>query len=199
MNGDPATGEPIINLRGQRVGLGPLEPTMLADFTRWINDFETVRTLGLDPRPMTRAEEQQWLSRIRGPSEVVFAIFDLEDMAAVGSTNLFNINHRHQTCEIGIAILDPARRGKGLGTEAVSLIADYAIHGLEMHNVQVATYEFNWAGQAAYAKAGFREYGRRRKARLHNGQWWDVIYMDVLAPEWQSPVMDTLMTPVEER
>jgi hypothetical protein len=45
---DTPVHESIINIRGGRVGLGPLDPTMLANFTRWINDFETVRTLALD-------------------------------------------------------------------------------------------------------------------------------------------------------
>jgi RimJ/RimL family protein N-acetyltransferase len=120
-------------------------------------------------------------------------------MAVVGSVNLFGIDHRHKTCELGIAIMDPSRRGKGLGTEAVRLATDYAFHALDMHNVQLATYEYNWAGQRAYRKAGFREYGRRREARRHNGQWWDIIYMDVIASEWESPVMQRMMTPDEQR
>jgi RimJ/RimL family protein N-acetyltransferase len=181
-----ATGQdtPIINIRGQKVGLGPLEPSLVPQLTQWINNFETVRMIGMDPRPMTRAEEEQWSQRVTtSDSSVIFVIYDLEDMAPVGSVNLMDINRTHRTCELGIGIMAPERRGKGLGTEAVQLITDYAIHGLGMHNVQLCTYEYNWAGQRAYAKAGFKEYGRRREARQHNGKWWDIIYMDVIAPE----------------
>ncbi|HEV2127708.1 MAG TPA: GNAT family protein, partial [Thermomicrobiales bacterium] len=192
--------DPIINIRGEKVGLGPLDASMLAAMTRWINDFQTVRTLAMDPMPMTEQQERQWLeSASSGQNGIVFAIYDLADKALVGSTNLFHIDQRHHTCELGIAILDPTRRGKGLGTEAVRLITDYAIHGLEMHNVQLATYEYNHAGQRAYRKAGFKEYGRRREARLHNGQRWDIIFMDVLANEWESPVMERLMAPDDLR
>jgi len=197
-----ATGQdtPIINIRGQKVGLGPLEPSLVPQLTQWINNFETVRMIGMDPRPMTRAEEEQWAQRVTtSDSSVIFVIYDLEDMAPVGSVNLMDINRTHRTCELGIGIMAPERRGKGLGTEAVQLITDYAIHGLGMHNVQLCTYEYNWAGQRAYAMAGFKEYGRRREARQHNGKWWDIIYMDVIAPEWESPVMDRMMTPDERR
>jgi len=133
-----------------------------------------------------------------------FAIYDLEDEHVVGSTGLFDINCRHRTCELGVGILDPTRLGKGLGTEAVQLTTDYAIHAIDMHNVQLAVYACNHAGQRAYAKAGFREYGRRREAILHNGGWWgiifmDVIYMDVIASEWNSPVMEKMMAPDEPR
>lgn len=192
--------DPIINIRGEKVALGPLDPSMLERFTRWMNDFPTMGTLALDPAPMTEQQERQWLERASGGREqIVFAIYDLSDMALVGSTNLFDIDHRHHSCELGIAILDPARRGKGLGTEAVRLVTDYAIHGLEMHNVQLATYEYNHAGQRAYRKAGFKEYGRRREARLHNGRWWDIVYMDVLATAWDSPAMERLMAPDDLR
>jgi RimJ/RimL family protein N-acetyltransferase len=198
--GTHTSDEPIVNIRGEKVALGPMDTSMLPLLTRWINNFDTLRTLGLDARPVTRGEEEQWLNRVTtNPDQVIFAIRDLDDMAVVGSVNLFDIDHRHQTCELGIAIMEPDRRGKGLGTEAVRLITDYAIHALEMHNVQLATYGFNWAGQRAYAKAGFKEYGRRREARLHNGKWWDIIYMDVVASEWESPVMERLMSPDDLR
>ena len=189
---------PIINIRGTRVGLGPRDPSMLDAMTRWVNNFGTVRTI-LDPRPVTRTEEEAWLSRTPGANEVAFAIYDLEDMALVGDSSLFDIDHRHQTCALGIAILDPNRRGRGLGTEAVRLVTDYAIHGLEMHNVHLTAYEYNWAGLRAYAKAGFREYGRRRESRLYQGKRWDLIHMEVLASEWKSPVMRAMMAPDEQR
>lgn len=195
-----SAGEPTINIRGEKVGLGPLEPSLLPSLTRWINNFETVRTLGMEPRPMTRAQEEQWVSRVTtNPDQIIFVIYDLKDMAPVGSVNLMDINHQHRCCELGIGIMEPDRRGKGLGTEAVRLATDYAIHALNMHNVQLRTYAYNWAGQHAYAKAGFSEYGRRREARFHNGEWWDVIFMDVIASEWESPVMKRMMTPDDLR
>ena len=195
----PST-DPILNIRGERVGLGPMDASMLETLTRWINDFQTVRSIGMDPRPMTRGEEEGWFNRVTSnPENVIFAVYDLEDVSLTGTVSLFDINHRHGTCELGVAILDPSRRGKGLGTEAVQLVTDYAIHALAMHNVHLATYGFNYAGQRAYTKAGFQEYGRRREAHFHNGKWWDIIYMDVIASEWKSPVMEELMAPDQER
>ena len=194
------TADPIINIRGSKVGLGPLNRAMLPDLTRWINDFATLRTLGIDPRPMTAGEEDQWYSQVTtDPNTVHFAIYELEDMAHVGGVNLHDIDRRHQACELGIAILDPARRGKGLGTEAVILVTDYAIHALSMHNVHLRLLAFNQAGSRAYEKAGFREYGRRREAILHSGRRWDMVYMDVIASEWESPVMRQMMAPDEPR
>lgn len=197
---DTAEQGPIINIRGEKVALGPLDRAMLDWMTRRINDFGTVRTIGMEPRPMTRGQEEQWFDRVTSDaSTVAFAIYDLTDMALVGSTNLHDVDHRHRTCEVGIAILEPDRRGRGLGTEAVMLVTDYAIHALNMHNVQLSVLAFNRAGIRAYTKAGFREYGRRREAVLHNQGRCDLIYMDVLASEWKSPIMADMMAPDPDR
>jgi RimJ/RimL family protein N-acetyltransferase len=117
---------------------------------------------------------------------IAFAVHDLADMAPVGSVGLFAIDRRHGTCELGVGILEPGRRGRGLGTEAVALITDYAIRDLGMHNVQLSVIAFNSAGIRAYRKAGFREHGRRREAWLHNGRRWDIVFMEILASDWPS-------------
>jgi RimJ/RimL family protein N-acetyltransferase len=49
----------------------------------------------------------------------------------------------------------------------------------------LSVFAFNVAGIRAYRKAGFREYGRRRQAWLHNGARWDIVYMEVVATEWR--------------
>lgn len=175
---------PIISIRGEKVALGPLDRWFIPLQTAWINDLPTTRTLGADARPRTEAEHERWFEHRTTGDHITFAVFDLADMAPVGSVGLFAIDRRHGTCELGVGILDPGRRGKGLGTEAVILITDYAIRDLGMHNVQLSVLAFNAAGIRAYRKAGFREYGRRREAWLHNGRRWDMVYMQVLATEW---------------
>lgn len=190
------TEKPVINISGQAVGLGPLSPSILPSLAVWRNDFSTARTLNANPGPRTRAVFEAWHQRIADDdSTVMFVVHDLSDMAPVGTVGLFDIDYRHKTCEVGIGIFEPGRRGKGLGTEAVMLVTDYAIHGLGMHNVHLAVLEFNHAGLHAYRNAGFQEYGRRRESRLHNGRRWDTVFMDVIASEWNSPKMKEMLAP----
>jgi RimJ/RimL family protein N-acetyltransferase len=187
---------PIISIRGEKVGLGPLDHSFVRRQTGWINDFPLTRTISTDPLPRTEESHESWYRSITSSGRrVSFALYDMADLAPVGMVGLFDLDYRNSCCELGVTISDATRRGRGLGTEAVRLITDYAIHGLEMHNVQLATLEFNVAGIQAYRRAGFTEYGRRRQAWLHNGRRWDVIYMDVVASEWKSPVVATMMRP----
>lgn len=186
---------PIISIRGEKVALGPLDRSFIPLQTAWINNFPTTRTLGADAQPRTEANHERWYDHMTAGNRVTFAVYDLSDMAPVGSIGLFDLDQRHGTCELGVGILEPERRNKGLGTEAVKLITDHAMRDLGMHNVHLTALAFNDAGLRAYEKAGFREYGRRREAWLHNGRRWDIVYMEALASEWPRAAIGPALSP----
>ena len=70
---------------------------------------------------------------------------------------------------------------------------DYSFTALGLHNIMLTVYSFNERGIRAYTRAGYREVGRRREAFRLGGRTFDVIYMDCLATEFQSPVLHTLL------
>jgi RimJ/RimL family protein N-acetyltransferase len=135
------------------------------------------------------------------PSEdsVSFTIYELATWRPIGTTALERIDFRTRTADFTIGIGEPECRGKGYGTEATSLMLDYAFTALGLHNVMLLVYEFNLAGLQAYQKAGFREFGRRRQSQWMGGRLWDVIYMDCLATEFTSPVLARIFVPDQPR
>lgn len=56
----PSSETPILNVVGERVALGPLREDLLPLYGRWINDFGTIRMLGVPPGPVTAEKEQDW-------------------------------------------------------------------------------------------------------------------------------------------
>jgi RimJ/RimL family protein N-acetyltransferase len=72
---------------------------------------------------------------------------------------------------------------------------DYAFTALGLHSVMLTTDSYNLAGQAAYRKAGLKEFGRRRECALLNGTLHDWVYMDCLASEFASPVLGAVFAP----
>jgi RimJ/RimL family protein N-acetyltransferase len=74
---------------------------------------------------------------------------------------------------------------------------DYAFTALGLHNVCLEVDEFNLAGRKAYERAGFKEFGRRREVTLLSGRRWDLISMDCLAHEFESPVLAKVFRPDE--
>jgi diamine N-acetyltransferase len=181
--------EPILNVVGEMVALGPLRRDLLPLYQRWINDLGTMRTLGLAPHPMTSEKEQEWYDRqSKTEDEVPFTIYERNTLRPIGNTGLHGIDHRNRTATFGIMIGEPECRGKGYGTETTSLMLDYAFTALGLHNVMLTVFEFNSAGIRAYEKSGFREFGRRRQCRMTGGRLWDEIFMDCLSSEFERPL-----------
>lgn len=186
-------GDPVINIVGERVALGPLRRDLLDTYQRWFNDFNTLRTTGAYPLPLTMEQQIAMFDAIaidvRDPHGVSYTIYRSGDMTPIGTCRLQDVTYRNRTAELVIIIGEPQERGKGYGTEAVRLVLDHAFTALGLNNVMLKVYEFNLAGQRAYLKAGFREFGRRTQAQFMGGKLWDVIYMECLASDFQSPVL----------
>jgi RimJ/RimL family protein N-acetyltransferase len=106
--------------------------------------------------------------------------------------NIRDFTNPHGTAEFGITIGDAGERGQGYGTEATRLLLDYAFTVLGVHNVWLDTPAYNIGALRAYEKAGFREIGRRRGARVLAGRRYDVVLMDCVAEEFAPPVKRAL-------
>lgn len=119
--------------------------------------------------PLLRGERSDWLG---------FAIYVLPDLRLIGHANLRDFDNSHGTAEIGISLGEDSERGKGYGTEAVWLLLNYAFQHLNVWNVWLDTAAYNHGAIRAYEKAGFREIGRRRAARVVGGARHDIVLMD---------------------
>ncbi len=198
----PEATSPLFNIVGKKVALGPLRKDLVPLYTRWFNDFRTLRTLGAMPHPLTLEQEVQWYERAitRGDTDIAFTIYEKATSRPIGNTGLHDIDRRNRTALFGITIGEPDARGMGFGTEATQLMLDFAFTVQGLHNVMLHVHEYNLAGIRAYTKAEFKEFGRRRESHFMGGKYWDVIYMECLATEWgPSPVLAKIFKPDEPR
>jgi len=189
------TSQPIVNIRGERVALGPLHRGLLPLIERWDNDFQVADLRGDDPRPQSaESVAAGWEPLLRGEREdwIGFAIYALPKLRPIGIINIRDFSNPHGTAEFGIAIGEAADRGQGFGTEATKLILDYAFTVLGVHNVWLDTLAYNVGAIRAYERAGFREIGRRRGARTLAGKRHDVVLMDCIADEFVPPARRAL-------
>jgi RimJ/RimL family protein N-acetyltransferase len=196
---DAAKTPPIVNIRGEHVALGPLRRDLIPEYYRWRNDFFVQRTTGDLPRPVTLEERLAWYEQAATSSDVYwFIIYEIATWRPIGRTDLFEVNRRDRSAYFGLMIGEADCRGKGYGTETTRLMLDYAFTALGLHNVMLEVSEYNLAGRRAYEKAGFREIGRRRQSDLLQGRLWDLILMDCIATEFESPVLGKVFVPDEE-
>ena len=188
-----APDQPIVTIEGERIALGPLRRDLLPLYQRWFNDPAVVRTLTAGPRPLLLEDEQQWYDQKIGATDtVLFQIYVRAGWRPIGTTEISGIDHRHGAANFGIVIGEKDCWDQGYGTEATRLVLDYVFNVLGLHNVRLSVYDFNHRGVRAYEKAGFKVIGRRRQALRLGHERHDVIFMDALATEFESPVLQRL-------
>jgi RimJ/RimL family protein N-acetyltransferase len=75
---------------------------------------------------------------------------------------------------VGILLL-PAFRGRGYGTEAQRLLAEYLFETTLIERLEAGTDVDNVAEQRALEKAGFSREGVMRHAQFRAGAWHDIV------------------------
>jgi diamine N-acetyltransferase len=191
----PEDNGPILNIVGEKVALGPHRRDFIPLYHRWINDFEVTRTMGMLLRPTTWEAEEDWYDRVSHGDRPGghFTIYERATLRPIGTTSIFDVDQNHRTGEFGIMIGAKDCWNRGYGTETARLMLDYAFTALGLHNVLLRVYSFNARGIRAYTKAGFKICGRRREAFRFGGRPYDVISMECLATEFDSPVLRQLL------
>jgi RimJ/RimL family protein N-acetyltransferase len=184
-------------LSGEKVYLGQVRRDLAPVYRRWLNDLRVARTIGIisyQGLPLTDEDEFDWFDSVRADKgEVMFGIYEKDTGRPVGNCGLSDTRLPHRSAEFGIAVGEQDARGKGYGTEATRLALDYGFNVLGLHHIWLKCVEFNHAGIRAYEKAGFQHAGRLRESWQLGGKQYDVLLMDVLARDFDSPVVRDLL------
>jgi RimJ/RimL family protein N-acetyltransferase len=175
---------PVTNLTGNLVSLGPLRRDWLPIYQHWLNDFEMLKLVDRQFKPHSTEWITNWYERhATGQTDsLIFTIIENASSRPVGNIALQDLDYRNRTAELGIYIGDTASRGQGYGSEATSLIVNFAFRVLGLQNIMLRVYEYNEPAIRVYQKAGFREFGRRHQGQFMDGRFWDVILMECLPP-----------------
>ncbi len=187
------SSEPLLIIRGERVGLGPLRSDLAELYARWVNDLRVNRTLGLPSIPMTLEAEHEWLKDALTAKDPLFTIYELATMRPIGNTGLHNIDHSSNTATFGLLIGEMDVWGKGYGTETTRLMLNYGFDVLGLYNIDLEVFAHNPGGIKAYERAGFKKIGVRRGARRVGRERYDIVYMDALADDIEPSPLHHIM------
>src|SRR5579883_1901936 len=123
--------EPVVNMEGDTIVLGPLRRELLPLYQAWINDFAVTRTLMFPMRPVSAEAEEEWYRGAAAglpagsAASVTFTIYERETLRPIGTAGLSEIDHRLRRANFGIVIGAKDCWGKGYGTETARLILEY--------------------------------------------------------------------------
>ncbi|MHB8070359.1 MAG: GNAT family N-acetyltransferase [Candidatus Cryosericum sp.] len=180
---------PVI-MRGMKVMLTPACRDEVPTYWKWICDPEVNVTLADTGACVTVENEYTWYDENLAAPREDYVHVDVRETATfrlVGNGELFDIDHGNGTAELGILIGEKDCWGRGYGTEAVALLAQYGFQVLNLANILLRLDDFNVHGLAAYLKVGFHEIGRRRASVLKDGRRNDEILMDLQPGELWMP------------
>ena len=177
---------------GNRVCLRSYEVSDLDEIMEDWNRMELRRLLGnVDKGPVARNQGEEWIKetwKLRQERKAFhFAVEVIADKKLIGDTSLFDFNWTSRSAEVGISIHNSEYWGKSYGAETLDLILQFAFRDLNMNRVELDVFDFNKRAQNCYLKVGFKEIGRKRKACFIDGQYHDIILMDLLSEEWKEP------------
>ncbi len=126
-------------------------------------------------------EENALLDEARGTLIVERAV-DGEPVGTVGWRGVqYGPNPQSRAWNIGISLI-PEARGKGLGSEAQRVLAEYLFATTTVNRIEAMTDVENLAEQRALDKAGYHRDGVLLGAQFRAGRYHDLVVYSVVRP-----------------
>lgn len=183
---DWGTALPV--LPAERLVLRPTRPDDAEDLFALFSNEDVSRYWSerawTDPRRATEYLEQidRWFRERDG---FQWAVALKEDDRLVGTCTLFQLYWRHQRAEIGYAL---QRRlwGRGLMTEALTALFDFAFGKLGLHRLEADVEPRNEKSLAILDRMGFRREGLLRERFRVEDEVQDSLILGLLKPEWEA-------------
>src|ERR1019366_3511724 len=135
-----------------------------------------------------REMEQMISDALQEQSQLVslpFAIIDLSQEKAVGSTRYLDIKPQQRGLEIGWTWLTPSVQRSGINTECKYLLLRYAFEQWGAIRVQLKTHHLNFKSQRAIERLGAVKEGTlRNHVIMPDGSYRHSVYYSILENEW---------------
>jgi [ribosomal protein S5]-alanine N-acetyltransferase len=127
------------------------------------------------PFPYASADADEWIARVSAETPAQnFAM--VVDGAAVGGIGLqLGTDVFRRSAEIGYW-LGESYWGRGIATEALRAVSDYAFATFDICRLEAGVFEWNPASMRVLEKAGYALEGRRRRSVTKDGRTIDWLW-----------------------
>ena len=144
---------------------------------KWRNCDE-VRSQFIYQKLFTKESHEKWIETMVETGKVVQMIIVLnEGDRPIGSVYVRDIDMDHKKAEYGVFIGEMDCLGKGYGTEAAELMAEYAFEFLGLHKLMLRVYAENELAIKSYEKAGFVKEAYLKDDVFVQGKYRDIVLM----------------------
>jgi len=148
------------------------------EYCTWLNDNEVNQYLETRYLPTSKADVLHFIeSKIGNKAEPIFAICDKKSNQHIGNIKLGPICPYHRHAQVSLLIGNKNFWGKGIATQAISLIGHYAFNILNLNKLLAGAYAVNVGSIKAFEKCGFIIEGRSEDYYLCQGENVALVYL----------------------
>lgn len=182
-------------IQGEQIHIVPFGKEHLNDprYFVWLNDIDVVRYLGRDEylEPIPFAEVQQYVEEVWASKYCAFfAVFHNNGNHFIGTTKINFLNDRglkNQVADIGIMIGERDYWGKGLATDILRAISQYAFNELGVRKLTAGAMSPNVAVLRAFERIGYVEEARlRQHLSIEGEEYCDHVLLGCFREELRS-------------
>lgn len=180
----------MIPLAGRNIRLRAIEPSDLDVLYEWENDPENW-LVSNTTAPFSRHVLGKYLETAHLDIYETRQLRLMIDRAeaegdkneTIGIIDLFDFDPLHLRAGIGILIARKEDRLKGMATEALGLLIEYAFQNLHLHQLFCNVTEDNPGSLSLFKKLGFSEAGRKKDWLRSKDSWVDVLLLQKINPQ----------------
>ena len=151
----------MVTLKGTTIYLRALEPEDL-DFLYQLENNMEVWEISGTLAPYSKSVLKLYLENahrdIYDVKQLRLVICNQNDKG-IGLIDLFDFDPKNKRAGLGIVVVDAVNRNKGVGSEAIALLTDYAFNVLDLRQLYANILEENKSSIHLFKKMGFNEIG----------------------------------------
>lgn len=136
------------------------------------------------PEPFNEAqdieEQYKYIEECEKDEEGFYWSIEIKSGVTIGTIALTEFNSYHQVANLGIAIGDKNYWGKGVATEVISTLVNYAFEHLNISRISAEVEDGNVGMMKAFEKVGFKQDGIFESARIKNNQRINVYHFGII-------------------
>ena len=129
-----------------------VDPNLINDYLKMINDKEIQKQIGLDNITVTFDNEMEWVRKNMQNDSTTYSMIEKSTNEFIGNIEIMNIENNKG--EIGICITTD-KQDKHYGQEAMKRIVEYAYNELKLDEVWLNVHGDNPRAIKCYEKCNF--------------------------------------------
>ncbi|MBP9793506.1 MAG: GNAT family N-acetyltransferase [Flavobacterium sp.] len=173
---------PFQNLESERLLLRRITPEDIQEVYALRSNPETMKYI---PRPLVSNHDEALAhitminDKIDTGEGINWAITVKPDTKLLGIIGHYRIKWEHFRSEIGYMLL-PEAHGKGIASEAISLLCEYGFNHMKMHSLEAIIDPKNKASARVLEKNGFVKEAHFKEHEFYNGSFLDSAIYSLL-------------------